>query len=135
MNLQSAQDFRIGGWLVEPSLLRACRGAEVVRLEPKTVQVLLRLAASPGEVVGKEELHREVWEGAYAAEDGLRRAILQLRRLLGDEARAPGYIETVPRLGYRLLVEPGAVDSGNGLARTVQGVGVEPSEPRSRGWR
>jgi Tol biopolymer transport system component/DNA-binding winged helix-turn-helix (wHTH) protein len=124
MNLQSAQDLRIGAWLVEPSLLRACRGAEVVRLEPKTLQVLLCLAARPGEVVAKEELHREVWEGAYAAEDGLRRAILQLRRLLGDEAKAPGYIETVPRLGYRLLVEPQTVDSGNGLPPTAGAIGT-----------
>lgn len=109
MNLPGAQNLTIGPWLIEPSLLRASHGSQSVRLEPKTLQVLLRLAATPSEVVAKEELHQEVWNGEYAAEDGLRRAILQLRRLFGDEAKSPSFIETVPRLGYRLLVEPGAV--------------------------
>jgi Tol biopolymer transport system component/DNA-binding winged helix-turn-helix (wHTH) protein len=109
MNLPGARNLTIGPWLIEPSLLRATRGAESVRLEPKTLQVLLRLAETPGEVVAKERLHREVWNGEYAAEDGLRRAILHLRRLFGDEAKSPTFIETVPRLGYRLLVEPRAV--------------------------
>jgi Tol biopolymer transport system component/DNA-binding winged helix-turn-helix (wHTH) protein len=116
VDLTRSAAIEIGAWRFQPSLLQATRGAETVRLEPKTLQVLLHLARQPGQVVAKEELHRSVWDGAYAAEDGLRRAVLQLRRLFEDDAERPRCIETVPRIGYRLLLP---VRAGEGSAPVV----------------
>jgi Tol biopolymer transport system component/DNA-binding winged helix-turn-helix (wHTH) protein len=101
-------DFRLEGCVVRPRLNRVVTPVETVTLEPKVMRVLLRLAERPGEVVTKEELFRDVWEGAYVTEDVLTRAIGELRRLFGDEAARPRVIETIRKSGYRLIsaIEP-----------------------------
>lgn len=96
-------DFRAGGWLVQPSLNRVSRGDEVVRLEPKVMQVLLCLCETPGEVVTRETLIARVWPDVYVTDDVLHRAIRTLRRVFQDETSAPAVIETIRKRGYRLL--------------------------------
>ncbi|HEY7574034.1 MAG TPA: winged helix-turn-helix domain-containing protein, partial [Thermoanaerobaculia bacterium] len=80
---EPARDFRIVDHLVRPSLNRVSTPTQTVTLEPKVMRVLARLAAQPGAVVTKEELFRDVWDGAYVTEDVLTRAIGELRRLFG----------------------------------------------------
>jgi len=100
---EPAPDFRVEGRLVRPSLNRVVTRDETVTLEPKVMRVLLRLAERPGEVVTKEDLFRDVWDGAYVTEDVLTRAVGELRRLFGDEAGKPRVIETIRKSGYRLI--------------------------------
>jgi TolB-like protein/tetratricopeptide (TPR) repeat protein len=77
-----------------------------LRLPPQPFRVLALLAARAGEVVTQEELRREVWgdQTFVEFEQGLYYCLARIRAVLGDEGRAPRYIETVPRLGYRLIV-------------------------------
>ncbi|MEM7586362.1 MAG: winged helix-turn-helix domain-containing protein [Acidobacteriota bacterium] len=98
-----AHGFRLGAWLVEPQLFRLTEGDRVEHLEPKVMRVLVRLAAESGEMVPREVLRAVGWGDTYAAEEGLRRAVMLLRRTFRDDARAPRFIETIPRAGYRLL--------------------------------
>ena len=65
--------------------------------------VLLCLAERAGEVVSSEELLDQVWSGVYVNQDSVYQAVASLRRLLGDDPKQPTYIETVPRLGYRMV--------------------------------
>jgi transcriptional activator of cad operon len=65
--------------------------------------VLLYLAERAGEVVSSEELLEQVWSGVYVNQDSVYQAVASLRRLLGDDPKQPTYIETVPRLGYRMV--------------------------------
>jgi TolB-like protein/DNA-binding winged helix-turn-helix (wHTH) protein len=95
--------LRIGDWLVNPSSGELSRGEEWVRLEARTMRLLLCLAERPGEVVSIETLLNQVWSGVVVTPDSVYQAIAGLRRLLGDDARQPAYIVTVPRLGYRLV--------------------------------
>src|SRR5262245_22074938 len=103
-------DFRIGERIVQPRLNRIRDGARTVALEPKIMRVLVRLAERPGEVVTKESLFQDVWEGAYVTEDVLTRAIGELRRVLGDDAASPRMIETIRKTGYRLIARPEPVE-------------------------
>ncbi|MGE5278369.1 MAG: winged helix-turn-helix domain-containing protein [Acidobacteriota bacterium] len=96
-------DFRIGDRLVQPSLNRVVTPEATLTLEPKVMRVLESLARRPGELVTKEDLFRDVWEGAYVTEDVLTRAIGELRRLFGDEPGRPRVIETIRKSGYRLI--------------------------------
>jgi len=96
-------DFRIGDRLVQPSLNRVVTPEATVTLEPKVMRVLESLARRPGELVTKEDLFRDVWEGAYVTEDVLTRAVGELRRLFGDEPGRPRVIETIRKSGYRLI--------------------------------
>ena len=53
-------DFRVGSWLVKPSLNVITRNGTTARLEPKVMEVLVCLAEHPGEVLEKERLLRAV---------------------------------------------------------------------------
>jgi DNA-binding winged helix-turn-helix (wHTH) protein len=101
--------FRIGPWTVQPTTGGISSGSNVARLEPKVMEVLLVLAGDAPDVVLRDTLLGRVW-GARAAisDEPLTRCIAQLRQALGDSARNPEYIQTIPKRGYRLLmaVEP-----------------------------
>jgi transcriptional activator of cad operon len=108
MERPSPKTLRIGDWFVNPLSGEIARGEERVRLEARTMRLLLCLAESPGEVVSIDALLSQVWSGVVVTPDSVYQAVAALRRLLGDDAKQPAYIVTVPRLGYRLVapVEP-----------------------------
>jgi len=103
-------NFRLAGRLVQAPTNRVSFDGTTVTLEPKIMQVLLRLAASPLEVVTKDELLASVWNGTFVTEDVLTRAIGELRKLFGDDAARPRVIETIRKRGYRLLERPAAAE-------------------------
>jgi len=95
--------LQIGDWRIDPQLGQMSRGTETVRLEARALRLLMYLANRAGETVGIEELLDQVWSGVVVTQDSVYQAITALRRLLGDDAKQPTYIVTVPRLGYRLI--------------------------------
>jgi len=74
-----------------------------IPLRPKTFAVLRYLVDHPEQLVTKEELLNAVWAETVVGEDALTGCIRDLRKVLGDEAKRPQYIETVHRRGYRFL--------------------------------
>jgi TolB-like protein/DNA-binding winged helix-turn-helix (wHTH) protein/Tfp pilus assembly protein PilF len=110
-------DFRLAEWLICPKL-NTIQGqnAAPVRVEPKVMQVLVCLANRPAEVVSKEHLMREVWPDTFVTDDVLTRAISELRRVLGDDAKHPRYIETIAKGGYRVIAPVEPVVSSSALA-------------------
>ncbi|MFN7920049.1 MAG: winged helix-turn-helix domain-containing protein [Bryobacteraceae bacterium] len=95
--------FEFDTVVVEPRSFTVRRGAERLDLEPKAIRVLLHLIRNRQRVVGKEELVQAVWEGAAVTDNAITRVIAQLRRELGDDPRAPRFVETLPTLGYRFI--------------------------------
>lgn len=79
------------------------------RVDHKAMQVLARLAESPDRIVTKDELFEAAWKGRFVGDDVLPVAVRTLRRALGDDARSPRFIETIPREGYRLIAPVGPV--------------------------
>ena len=67
------------------------------------MRLLLCLAEHAGEVVSIDDLLSQVWSEVSVAPDSVYQAVASLRRLLGDDPKQPTYIETVPRLGYRMI--------------------------------
>jgi transcriptional activator of cad operon len=67
------------------------------------MRLLLCLAEHAGEVVSIDDLLNQVWSDVTVTPDSVYQAVTSLRRLLGDDPKQPAYIETVPRLGYRLM--------------------------------
>jgi len=104
---QPAGSFTIGEWSVNPSLNRLSRGEETVQLELKMMEVLVYLAGKAGELVTKRELIDSVWQVEVISDGTLTRAVALLRKALGDDARNPRFIETIPKRGYRLLAPVG----------------------------
>lgn len=94
--------FLIGPCTIEPNRNRiVCRGKSV-HLEPRVMDLLLVLASHAGEVVSKEELIQQVWHGAFVSDHVLTHAVWQLRRVIQN----PGLIESIPKRGYRLTLDP-----------------------------
>ncbi|MEJ2752474.1 MAG: transcriptional regulator [Chloroflexota bacterium] len=77
----------------------------LVRLKPRAMDVLRCLLLAAGEVVSKNELMDRVWPNVDVTPHVLTEAIHEIRRALGDQSRAPRYIQTVPRKGYRTLAQ------------------------------
>ena len=95
--------FRLGELEVRPASNEIVAGGAVQRLRPLLMQLLLRLAAEPGQVVRRETLLAEAWPRRMVADEVLSRTIAELRTALGDEAKQARYIETLPKVGYRLI--------------------------------
>jgi adenylate cyclase len=97
-------DFQLGAWRVQPQLNSLVCELRTVRLEPKMMGVLLCLAQRSGDVVSKEQIVQEVWQGTFVTDDVLIRCVSELRKAFGDNAGKPSFIETIPKRGYRLLI-------------------------------
>jgi len=105
--------------------------------------VLLLLAERPGAVVSQKDLLRQVWRDTHVAPGALARVISLLRQAVGDDARSPSYVETIPKRGYRLIAAVEWIDTapvaGSSDARDAQDAGadVAPAHERprpERGW-
>ena len=103
MDRLTAIPLRIGAWCVNPTTSQISRQGEIVRVEERTMRLLLCLAEHAGEIVSVDDLLNQVWAGVIVTPDSVYQAVASLRRLLGDDAKQPNYIATVPRLGYRMV--------------------------------
>jgi transcriptional activator of cad operon len=104
--------LRIGAWRVDPASCLISRdkkdeqdgnSAETIRLDVRTMRLLLCLADHPGQVVSIDDLLNHLWPSVAVSQDSVYQAVASLRRQLGDDPKQPTYIETVPRLGYRMI--------------------------------
>src|ERR1700685_2296789 len=103
MDQPSGTSLRLGDWRVSAASGQISREGETVRVEARTLRLLLCLAEHAGQVVSIDELLEQVWTGVIVTPDSVYQAITSLRRLLGDDPKRPVYIATVPRLGYRMV--------------------------------
>ncbi len=92
------------------------RETQLLPLPPKPFALLRYLVEHANRLVTKEEVLQAIWRDTSVAEEVLNTYIRQLRRVLGDEAKAPRYIETVIGRGYRFLAPLTSAVSGHGHA-------------------
>lgn len=95
--------LRVGAWWVEPQLNRISKNGKTVRLEPKVMDVLVCMTRRPAKTVTKDDFMDRVWSDTVVTGDALLRCISELRKVLGDDARDPEYVETIRGAGYRLI--------------------------------
>ena len=95
--------FRLGDWEVLPLRGVLRRGEHEERPEPRVFGVLIALAKRDGDLVTRDELVDELWDGRPTSDEPINRCLSQLRRHLGDKSRPHQYVETLPRRGYRLV--------------------------------
>jgi adenylate cyclase len=78
------------------------RDGEQVSIEPKTLDLLIYLINNRDRAIGKDELQDEVW-GTIVSDAALTRAVMKLRKAVGDDVKTAAIIKTVPRYGYRFV--------------------------------
>jgi DNA-binding winged helix-turn-helix (wHTH) protein len=97
------QGFSLGEWEVLPLRGVLRRGDQEERPEPRVFGVLIALAKRNGDLVTRDELVDELWDGRPTSDEPINRCMSQLRGHLGDKSRPHEYVETLTRRGYRLL--------------------------------
>lgn len=81
------------------------KNGQEVRVTPRSMDVLVYLAERAGQVVAGQELLDAFWTNSFATDQAIHKAVAELRRAFGDNARSPTYIKTVPRRGYCLIAD------------------------------
>ena len=105
--------YRFGIFTVDPDQKVLLREGRPLAVTPKVFDTLLILVQSSGRLVKKEDLMGQLWPNSFVEEANLSFNIKQLRKSLGDDARKPQYIETVPRRGFRFIAKVEEVRGGN----------------------
>ena len=104
--------IRFGPFQVDQQRQEVVKDGLRLKLQGKVYQVLLALLEKPGEVVTREELRMRLWPADTHVnyDANVNTTVNKLRQVLGDSTDKPLYIETIPRKGYCLMVQPEASD-------------------------
>jgi adenylate cyclase len=99
--------YRFGPFFVDGIAYRVWRGPDALDLTPQLLDLLVYLLERAGTIVTKDALLDALWPDANVTENAVAQAVSELRRAIGDDVRAPRYIKTIARRGYRFI---GAVE-------------------------
>jgi len=97
--------FYLDDRLIEPLKGLVVRDGLSIHLPPKAMEVLLSLASSPTQLITREALFDQVWDGE-GSQGALERAVSEIRNALGDAPNQSKFIQTLSGTGYRLAVQP-----------------------------
>lgn len=118
-----------GPYTLDSAAGRLLRDGQEVALRPKAYALLQTLVARPGALVGKDELLDAVWGRRFVSEGVVKTTVAELRAALGDDPKAPRWIHTVARRGYRFDAgepEPQATAAVLAASPTPLLIGREP---------
>jgi predicted ATPase/DNA-binding winged helix-turn-helix (wHTH) protein len=110
--LANEPSFRLGDLEIRPSTREAVAAAFREVLEPRVAQVLVVLARANGAVVSRDELVDRCWQGRIVSDDVVNRILSRIRRLSEKDAGASFSLETIKRVGYRLMAAPNRLADG-----------------------
>lgn len=103
MSLYNSQKYQLGRWLICPIKNTLQDADEKKSIDNKSMQVLLFLMQNSGQNITKEQIIEHVWNESIVNEEILSVAISKIRKALGDNARQPTFIKTIPNVGYCLV--------------------------------
>jgi len=120
--------IRFGPFQVDQHRQEVSKNGVRLKLQGKVYQVLLALIEKQGEVVTRDELRFRLWPADTHVnyDANVNTTVNKLRQALGDSSDQPLYIETIPRKGYCLIVQPEFAD-------TPLPVAPPPPQPSTNG--
>src|SRR5262249_11449930 len=128
--------YRFGRFELDARSGELQRDGVTVQLQEQPHKALLLLIEHFGDVVTREELRRHIWQDDTFVdfEHGLNSIVTRLREALGDSADNPIFIQTLPRRGYRFLVEPSALPIAEPTERIETAPAVDESSRFPAAW-
>ena len=122
MSLLIKHSYRFGKFTLDTDQRVLLRDGKPLPVTPKVFETLLILVENSGRIVEKEGLMSRLWPDTFVEDANLTFSIQQVRKALGDSARNPLYVETIPRRGYRFIADVEEVlvetSAGNDLIAT-----------------
>jgi DNA-binding winged helix-turn-helix (wHTH) protein/Tol biopolymer transport system component len=97
--------YRFDDIEIDVQNFRLLKAGQAVAVEPKALYLLIFLVENRGRLLARREIIDSVWRETFVTDHVLSSTIGQLRKGLGDDAKLPRYIETVPTLGYRFIAQ------------------------------
>ncbi len=116
--------FQLGAYEIHPldGTIEGPAGAKHV--QHRVMQVLTCLAASAGQTVDRQTIMDRVWSDSVVGDEALNRCISEIRAALDDDSASPKYVQTIPRIGYRLIPSIALLDEpGPAIARRKPSLG------------
>ncbi len=134
--LASGRYIRFGPFQIDQAREEVSRDGSRLKLQGKVYQVLLALLEKPGEVVTREELRLRLWPADTHVnyDANVNTTVNKLRQALGDSSEKPLYVETIPRKGYCLLIQPEISDKAANPVRFQVATGAasgQESQPKA----
>jgi DNA-binding winged helix-turn-helix (wHTH) protein/TolB-like protein/tetratricopeptide (TPR) repeat protein len=114
MDLATEPRFKLGRLSIDPATREIAHPGGRETIEPRVMEVLLVLARAKGEVVSRDRLVEECWEGRAVSEDAINRVISRVRKVADLTHGQDFTLETIPKTGYRLIA------AGEAPAETAQ---------------
>lgn len=112
--------FRFDRFHLDPAERRLCQNGVPLDINARYLDALALMVREQGKLVSKDRFLDEIWSGVPVTDEALTQCIKSLRRLLGDDAARPRFIETVPKHGYRFIAP---VENDHPMAANAEGNG------------
>src|SRR3981189_1605270 len=137
MALETKAVWQFGPFHLDPGERLLLRDGHEVRLPPKAFDLLVAMVSGRGRLLEKDELLKRVWPDTFVEESSLSQHVSMLRKALQNGENGPGYIETIPKSGYRFTAAVREISGPGGVAENPADqdpppVGNEARRPRSR---
>jgi Tol biopolymer transport system component/DNA-binding winged helix-turn-helix (wHTH) protein len=126
--LTETPSYRFDDVVIDWAGMRLEKSGQTRKLTPRAFDVLIYLVQHRGRVVEKQELFEHIWKESFVSDNALTRIVKEVRQVIGDDADAPRYIETVPKRGYRFIANVEAVQGIPGVPGTESPPGDRHSE-------
>ncbi len=105
MNEKTRHLYGFGPFRLDPEECLLILDGAPVPLPPKAFEALLFLVENAGHLVDKDELMRRLWPDTFVEDGNVAKHVSLLRKVLSEATNGRDYIETIPKRGYRFVVE------------------------------
>ena len=134
VDLAQEADFRLGGLFISPSAGRVRAGDAEQRVEPRVMEVLVVLVRNAGRTVSRDQLIEACWGGRIVSDDAVNRVLAQVRALARLMEPPPFALDTVPKVGVRLIPAQDPSGAGHPPAAPASPQASVASARRPRPW-
>lgn len=132
MSTESRYRYEFGPFRLELARQLLLHDGQAVQLKPKVFDLLVFLVENHDRLLSKRELMERLWPDQFVEESNLTQSVYELRRALDAEPGGAGYVENVPRRGYRFVEPVRAIREGDGegeIELPIRSLAVLPFRP------
>jgi len=114
------EKFTFVDFVVDPQANLLIKKGREKRIESKAMSLLILLASEAGKVITRKQLLTSIWPNVVVGDEVISQLVYSLRNALGDDAKNPQYIETIPKKGYRFIAEVKGVESTKNILQPAE---------------
>jgi DNA-binding winged helix-turn-helix (wHTH) protein/Tol biopolymer transport system component len=105
MSQKAKHFYAFGPFQLDSSECVLTLDGKSVPLAPKAFEALVILVENAGHLVDKDDLMKRLWPDSFVEEGNVAKHVSLLRKVLSDATGGRDYIETIPKRGYRFVVD------------------------------